>query len=182
MDVGFLKDLKLRKIIRACGAAAPVILIGLFSNIYKDYGYYLTWDGDMPFLIADEVGISEGTVDEAVKKALQVGLFNENLFKQYSILTSKGIQARFVKATERRKEVKMLADYYLLDSVPEHICVVNAGNNFKIADSNQQSKVNYNKALIKQKPANRFNNFKSRERDYDAIERQEQEYLQKRYG
>ena len=59
----------------------------------------------MPFLIADEVGVSEGAVIETVTKAVQVDFFNAEIFKSKNVLTSVGIQERFFKATERRKEI-----------------------------------------------------------------------------
>ena len=115
LDTNFLKDLKIRKIIKACGAAAPVVLISLLSNIYRDNGYYVVWDKDMPFLIADEIGVSEGAVHEVLKKAIQVGFFDEKLFKEHNVLTSRGVQARFLKAAERRKSITMFAEYNLVE-------------------------------------------------------------------
>lgn len=62
LDVNFLQDIKTRKIMRACGAQSIPILISLLSSIYREAGYYVQWDSDMPFLVADEVGASEGAV------------------------------------------------------------------------------------------------------------------------
>ena len=115
LDVDFLKDLKVKKIVRGCGAIAPVILISLLSNIYRDYGYYVGWDKDMPFLVADEVGASEGAVDEVVRKATLVGFFDERLFEEYAILTSRGIQKRFLAAAYKRTRITLVADYCLID-------------------------------------------------------------------
>jgi len=148
LEVDFLKDIKVRKIVKACGPVAPVILISLLSNIYRKHGYYVVWDNDMPFLIADEVGVSEGAVDEIVKKSLQVGLFENRLFEDYSILTSKGIQRRFLAATERRTCVTMFLEYCLIDSnngVYVNINFVNVCNNLGNVGSNPQSKVKKSK-------------------------------------
>jgi len=148
VEVDFLKDLKVRKITRACGPVAPVVLISLLSNIYRDYGYYVVWDKDMPFLIADDVGISEGAVEEVVKKALQVGFFEDRLFEEFSILTSHGIQKRFLKASERRKCITMVAEYFLVannNQVNVNINYVNARNNQVNVNGNPQSKVNKSK-------------------------------------
>ncbi|EHM37847.1 hypothetical protein HMPREF0080_02031 [Anaeroglobus geminatus F0357] len=60
LDTDFLQDIKVRRLIRACGSSAIPMLIGLLVNIYRGDGYYLRWDSDMTFLISDEVGISEG--------------------------------------------------------------------------------------------------------------------------
>ncbi|MCL2223610.1 MAG: DUF4373 domain-containing protein [Defluviitaleaceae bacterium] len=153
MDVDFLKELKVRKIVRGCGAIAPVILISLLSNIYKDYGYYVGWDKDMPFLIADEVGVSEGAVDEVVRKAVQVGFFDERLFSEYFILTSRGIQTRFLKASERRKCITLMAEYTLVDLnnfVNVNINLVNASNNPVNVLGSTQSKVKNSKEKNKE--------------------------------
>ena len=155
LDVDFLKDLKVKKIVRGCGAIAPVVLISLLSNIYRDYGYYVGWDKDMPFLIADEVGVSEGAVDEVVRKAIQVGFFDERLFEEYSVLTSRGIQKRFLKAAERRKRIIMIADYCLFDNENTDIAniyLVNVCNNPVNVVGSTQSKVKNSKVKNKNLP------------------------------
>lgn len=113
MDVGFFTDVKIRKIIRACGPQSTSILICLLCNIYKDDGYYILWDEDLPFVIADTVGVSEGAVQEVMLKALQVGFFDNELYDKHGILTSSGIQKRFLNATYQRKETIIIPDYLI---------------------------------------------------------------------
>lgn len=105
-DTDFFQDIKVRKILRSCGAAATSILINLLCRAYKDRGYYMRWDDDMTFLISDDVGVTEGAVKECVNKAIQVGFFDKELFNKYSILTSSGIQKRFRSATLKRGKVE----------------------------------------------------------------------------
>lgn len=143
IDVNFLQDIKVRKIIRACGTSSPTILISLLSNIYKDYGYFVVWDSDLPFLIADEVGVSEGAVCEVIKKALQVEFFNQEYYTKYKILTSKGILKRFIKATEKRKQVDILEEYCLIarsELLKAHVNLINVDINSINACNNKQSK------------------------------------------
>ncbi len=64
LDVDFLSDIKVRRILRGCGTKSIAILISLLGNIYRDEGYYLRWDDDVAFLVADEVGTNEGSVEE----------------------------------------------------------------------------------------------------------------------
>ena len=144
LDVGFLRDIKVRKIIRACGISATPILIDLLGNIFRDEGYYMRWGEDEPFLIADEVGVSEGAVIETVQKAVQVDFFNANMFETYGILTSRGIQKRFFKAVERRKEICYDARFLLISV---NVCnnLVNAYNNSINVCSNEQRKVKESK-------------------------------------
>ena len=101
-DVCFFEDIKIRKISHACGINSYSILICLLCNIYRDHGYYILWDEDLPFVVADKVGTSEGAVEEVIKKALQVNLFSKDAYEKHKILTSHGIQKRYLSATLRR--------------------------------------------------------------------------------
>ena len=104
MDTDFLSNIKIRRILRACGASSIAVIIHLLGNIYGDEGYYLDWNEDVAFLISDSLGIKEGLVMEIVNKALQVDFFDKQMFDDYNVLTSTGIQKRYFKATEKRKK------------------------------------------------------------------------------
>ena len=64
LDVDFFSDIKVRRISKACGPASTSILICLLCNIYRDKGYYIEWDEDLPFVVADTIGTTEGAVEE----------------------------------------------------------------------------------------------------------------------
>lgn len=64
--------------------------------------------------------------------SLMIVLFNSDLLEKHKILTSKGIQRRYLEAVGRRQKVKMNEEYLLLD------------NETVNADINLQSKVNNN--------------------------------------
>ena len=148
LSVDFLRDIKVRKIKRACGPYTVEILLCLLGNIYRETGYYIGWDEDTMFLVADEVGAKEGLVEETVNKAVQVGFFNQEKFNEYRILTSNGIQKRYLEATKKRKEV-VISDIYLVnDTIKEEETLVNGVDN-------EQSKVNKSKVNKnnKEKPA-----------------------------
>lgn len=140
LDVDFLSDLKVRRIIKACGKEAVHILVALLANIYRDEGYYVLWDDDLAFLVADEVGTKEGTVEELVKKAVQVRFFDKDIFDKYSVLTSKGIQSRYILATKERKKVELDYKYLLTNEVNRSNISINGRNNSVNQGNNQQSK------------------------------------------
>ena len=140
LDVDFLSDLKVRRIIKACGKEAVHILVALLANIYRDEGYYVLWDDDLAFLVADEVGTKEGTVEELVKKAVQVKFFDKDIFDKYSVLTSKGIQSRYILATKERKKVELEYKYLLTNEVNRSNISINGRNNSVNQGNNQQSK------------------------------------------
>lgn len=128
LEVGFFSDIKIRKISRACGSQSASILICLLCNIYRNNGYYILWDKDMPFVIADEAGVSEEAVNDVVEKALQVGFFNIDMFDNYNILTSVGIQKRYMLATYQRKERGLNENYLISHTNNSVSCAKNSIN------------------------------------------------------
>ena len=153
MDGGFFTDVKIRKISRACGSQSTSILICLLCNIYKDEGYYILWDEDLPFVIADTVGVSEGAVKEVLIKSLQVGFFDQELYEKYKILTSSGIQKRFLLATYQRKETTIIPEYLINCANNSINCTINSINH---SDNEQsKSKVKVNRKKRKEKENNK---------------------------
>ena len=115
IDVDFLRDVKVKKVRIACGPCSPIVIIALINHIHKDYGYFLRWDDEIHYLIADEVGVSGDEVEEVVSKATQVHFFDPDIYAKYKILTSADIQKRFLKAVERRLRVEVIKEYWLLE-------------------------------------------------------------------
>ena len=165
LDVDFMKNLKIRKVIQACGPNSIAIIMLLLGNIYGDEGYFMRWDEDVCFLITEALGVKDVYTLETVKKCLQVGLFDENLFNKYKIITSKGIQSRYFEITKRRRKVEVINQYLLVnvaetnDICPVDVNVaetlvnvaetnVNVNNNEVIARKSTQSKVKESKVNI----------------------------------
>lgn len=117
LDVDFFQSAKVKRIIKAQGFQSTSVLICLLSNIYRKDGYYLKWDEDMPFLIADELGVGAGErmVTEVLQKALSVDFFDAGIFEEYGVLTSEGIQERFFTASERRRRIEIIQEIFLLN-------------------------------------------------------------------
>lgn len=116
LDVEFYREIKVRQLNHAFGPISTVILLTLLGAVYKDRGYYAEWNDDLCFLVAVDSFSTEEVVRAVVKKALAVGLFDQDCFSAYGILTSKEIQRHYLAATYRRKGVNMVAEYFL---VPE---------------------------------------------------------------
>jgi hypothetical protein len=149
LDVDFLRDIKVRKIMRACGNQSIAVLICLLCNIYQDEGYYMTWDADMRFLVADDIGAKESAVQDVVLKASEVGFFDAEMFKQEKILTSKRIQENYKLASRQKKDSSILNQYRLPRVSNADNGVSNAGNGVNSSDNphsiSEQSKSNNNK-------------------------------------
>ena len=102
----------------------------------------MRWTEDQPFLVADELGISEGAVTEIAQKAIQVDFFDSDIFDKYRILTSRGIQKRYFSSTSRKKEVLVPREILLID--------VSACNNVVFVDINSVSACNNPQSKVKE--------------------------------
>lgn len=147
LDVGFLQDIKVKAVMNAYGGIAGLILITLLCNIYKDKGYYIRLSDELTLVVAVEIGTKECTVTDVILKAVKVGFFDENIFKKYGILTSKGIQKRYFSAISRRKELILHRDIMLIN-INDCNNLVNVSNNPINVCNNPQSKVKESKEKV----------------------------------
>ena len=115
LDVGFLSDLKIRKIMLSCGASSIAVLIYIFAAIYRDEGYFMNVKDDDIELIALDTNLDTDYVKNVINRACEVGLFSFRIYDNFRVLTSEGIQNRYLKITERRKSVKINADINLVN-------------------------------------------------------------------
>ena len=116
LDVGFLSDLKIRKIMLSHGPASIAVLIYIFAAIYKDEGYFMSIKDDEISLIALDTNLDTDYVKQVINRACEVELFSFRIYDNFRILTSEGIQNRYLKITERRKSVKINADINLINA------------------------------------------------------------------
>lgn len=145
LNVNFINDLKVRKLLLSCGAEAIAVLIYLLSTIYKDEGYYVELHEDEIDLIALDVNVTPEFVLEVINKACEVRFFDVNLYENFNILTSKGIQERYLKITERRKNSVVITQFNLINVYNNSINVnnnsINVDNNPVNVYKSTQSKV-----------------------------------------
>lgn len=145
LNVNFINDLKVRKLLLSCGAEAIAVLIYLLSTIYKDEGYYVEIHEDEIDLIALDVNVTPEFVLEVINKACEVRFFDVNLYENFNILTSKGIQERYLKITERRKNSVVITQFNLVNVYNNSVNVnnnsINVDNNLVNVYKSTQSKV-----------------------------------------
>ena len=99
MDVDFFQDIRIRKLIKYQGGKAVTVYALLLCIIYKQ-GYYVRWDDELPFIISEQTGFEEAYIQEVFKCCLIVGLFSKELYDSDKVITSKGIQKRWIKLTD----------------------------------------------------------------------------------
>ena len=141
LDVNLLTNLKVRRLISTQGINSIAVIIELLCRIYQGKGYYIERSNDLAFLISDALrsGISEGAVEEIIKKAIELGFFDANMLDDFGILTSESIQKTFFEATKKRKGVQY-DGRFLLISINGYNNLVNVDINSINAHHNEQSK------------------------------------------
>lgn len=94
------------------------IVVKLLQRIYGEQGYYCEWNDEVALLFARKNGVGANVVSEIVRATLKRGIFDKGLFDKYGILTSRGIQSRYLKA--KKCDSSRLNQAYLLLSVPQN--------------------------------------------------------------
>jgi len=113
MDVDLFQNIKIRKLIRRQGGKAVTVYVLLLCFIYKN-GYYIGSDEDLPFIISEQTGYGEVYIQEVINSCLSLGLFDRGVYETHNVLTSEGIQERYMKAVSlfsKRKRKAEIGDY-----------------------------------------------------------------------
>jgi hypothetical protein len=92
------------------------ILIKLMQKIYS-CGYWYKWTEDEALLFSDELRTDFDLVQKVVNECLERDVFNKDMYEEYDILTSKGIQKRYKEIVRRRKDVEVTEEYLLIDDM-----------------------------------------------------------------
>lgn len=141
-DVDFFQDLKIRKLIKYQGGGKAITVYTLLlCNIYKQ-GYYLRWDEDLPFIVSEQTGFDEAYIREVIKYCLTIGLFSKELYESDKILTSKGIQERYLKISNICRRNDKISEFNIVSSEETGVLSEKTPIN---SEKSTQSKVNINK-------------------------------------
>lgn len=116
-DVDFFQDKKIRILKSEFGAKGITVLIALFCEIYRTHGYYLKWDDDDCFIMADAVGCgcSPEHIKQVVQGCLRRSVFDDRVFQVFGVLTSAGIQRRYIRMFNSRTSITIIKEYWLLN-------------------------------------------------------------------
>lgn len=178
-DTSFYTDDKVRILRANFGAKGMYLLDYILCDLYSKNGYYIKWDKDKCFLVSDGAGCGCGPnfVNEFVAGCLQCSFFDKRVFDLFGILTSVGIQRRFIRMLKSREKFNFIEEYFLLDKsdnndVPQGIldkltfkkisCIENpfkSEENPEILSDNAQSKIEENKIKEIKKSEERTSRF-----------------------
>jgi hypothetical protein len=171
-DVNIFQDRKIKRLLRKFEGSGFTVYFYLLTCIYSDKGYFYKWDSDSAFDVSDDLNLEEKEVQSIVKYCLELGLFNEDKFHSFSILTSKAIQERWHKIVTdaKRKDTEINDAFDLMQEetgLIQEETIVNSEETLKNKEESTQSKVKESKGKnsIAQEsslgaPAQEFSDFK----------------------
>lgn len=113
LDTDIFQDRKIRKLQRKCGPYSPMVYMALLCSIYRE-GYYVKWDEDFAFDLADSIHVEESFVNEVILGCLETGLLSSDMFERHRVLTSSGIQKQYQAICEKSKRKSRVREYSLL--------------------------------------------------------------------
>ena len=143
LDTDFFSDNKIRILKARYGVNGIMVYIYLLCEIYKN-GYYLTWDSDQKYIMADELNLTDGFIEQVLAFLLERSLLESKLFLSDTVLTSPGIQRRFqlaVKERAKKTPVKVEGFWLLDEETTEPFIQVQlqAGNSVKNEDISRKN-------------------------------------------
>jgi len=147
LDIDIEHNEKIYLIESKHGSVAFTVIIKLFARVYGK-GYFYKWSDREAAIFSRQTAIPLEDVNSILKDCLDEGIFNDELFKLYNILTSKEIQKRFLIACGRRKTVEMEKMYTLIPGNDYRNLVIvnnNPGSAELMSTKTPQSKVKESK-------------------------------------
>ena len=115
LDVDFFENPKIETIAEDYGCAGECIILRLFCKIY-DNGAYIKCNDLLIKPLAKHTGTSAEIVNNVIKSAIEYEIFDKGKFEQYGVLTSKGIQERYLFAKKRSKGSDIPEEFLLSET------------------------------------------------------------------
>ena len=145
LDCDLFQDRKLKRLMRRWQNDGLAVYLALLCEIYRDKGYYIVADKDLIADIADTCLLDDDRTSNIFRDCIELGLFDRQLYEHRELLTSRGIQARYldIMAVLRRK-AGIDAEYSLISS--EEI----GDDSERIADSSVKIRKNTQKCRFMQ--------------------------------
>ncbi len=116
-DIGVLDyDEKIDCLIENHSIAGFTVYFYLCQKAYGSNGYYLDWSYEQCPSIARRLGRGADSklIERVVDTCLKSGLFDDEVFKSYGVLTSKSMQQRFWEVAKCRPTLTVRSDIWLL--------------------------------------------------------------------
>lgn len=154
------------------GLTGFAVVVKLWQKIYGSEGYYCEWTNEVALLFSRKIGAGVSVVSEIVSASIKRGIFDKGMYERYGILTSAGIQKRYLEAVTRRLDSEIKSEYLLLNCTQKSKNVSISSKNVDIskenADISKQSRVD--KSRVDKSREEKKSYARAREPFYSDIE------------
>lgn len=144
-------DTKFELIEAEFGLTGFGVIVKLLQKIYGEQGYYIEWTSEVALLFSRRIAVGGNVVSEIVETSINRGIFDRDKFQKYHILTSNGIQERYLQAVNRRN-ISIKDEYSLLKCTQiaesDTKTGVNVCNNSVNVSNNAIKKTKENKSKV----------------------------------
>lgn len=142
------------------GEKGDSVMWTIFEEIYiRGCGYFCEWNDDVALMFVQQPHLTVGVsvVSEILKAMIKRDILNAEMFEKYGILTSAEIQKTYFEAVKRRKGVKAIKEYLLINysQISANVDIIelnadNIGENVNIKKQIKEKEIKRNK--IKELP------------------------------
>ncbi|TXF39053.1 DUF4373 domain-containing protein [Collinsella sp. BA40] len=127
IDIDMADDPKVSYLMDTVGAgdaaarfAAYGRLVLVMQRVYHD-GFYLSYGKFERIKLAKDAGMSADELDGFIESCIDAELFDEGMFREHGVLTSRGIQARYFRARKTKAVADEDAPFVLGSAAPERV-------------------------------------------------------------
>ena len=120
-DTDIFYNRKIKRLLKSFNSRGYLVYSFVLSEIYRSKGYFLLWDEDSAFDVADYTNLKESLVNDVINFCIKSNLFDEEIFEKHSVLTNKKIQSFWLEVSKKakRKDVEIIQEYSLLQPKQE---------------------------------------------------------------
>lgn len=103
IDTELFEKESTKVIINEYGSDGITTLIFTILAIFRNEGYYLYFDDDFVDYTSNQTGISAHIVENVIGMAVDIDLFDSDVFEKFSVLTNKDLQRQYVACFYKRR-------------------------------------------------------------------------------
>ena len=119
-------DDKLDLIEAEFGLVGFAIIIKLYRKIYEN-SYFYEWGEDQLLLFKKRVNVDINVINDVINACFRRNIFDKKMFDNFKILTSSGIQKRFIQAVKSSRRSQVIFEgKYLCKGINDYINEVNS--------------------------------------------------------
>lgn len=117
VDTDIFEDDKLKRIFNDHGLVGEAIAIRLLCKIYRN-GAWLLWNNDISETLLYKVRakVRPNKLRQIVDDLVTIGFFDQKIFQTFQVLTSNGIQRRYINICRQLHRQIIIPEDYLINS------------------------------------------------------------------